>query len=72
MKCQKSAKNARLNFPEHNVTSSDCLFCSNNSPEHKDSSFMIINDSENQQILTFKRLNQEFFLLFYLKNDWNN
>ncbi len=33
---------------------------------------MIINDTENKQILTFKRLNQRFFLLFYFKNDWNN
>ncbi len=32
---------------------------------------MIIDDPEKKQILTFKRQNQQFFVLFYLKNDWN-
>ncbi len=68
LKYQKSAKNAYLNFSEQNVTSSNGFFCPNNSPKHKESSFFI-NDSEKQQILTFKRLNQQFFKLFYLKND---
>ncbi len=30
---------------------------------------MVINDAEKQQILTFKWLNQQFFLLIYMKND---
>ncbi len=42
MKCQRSAKNVRLNFPEPVVVSSDCFFCPNNNLKHKDSSFMII------------------------------
>ncbi len=71
-KCHKSAENAHLNFPEPSVTSSDFFFCPNSSPKHKDSSFMIMNDTETQQILTFKTLNQQFFLLFYLKNAWKN
>ncbi len=72
MKCQKSAKNAHLSFPEPSVTCSDCFFCPNNSPKHEDSSFIFISDTEKQQILTFKRLNQQFFLLFNSKNDLNN
>ncbi len=65
VKCQKTAKNAHLNFAEPNVTSSNRFFCPN-SPKHKDS-FSLINDTEKQQILTFKTLNQKFFLIFYLK-----
>ncbi len=61
-------KNAHLNFPEPSVTSSHCFFCPNNSPKHKDSSFIIRKETEKQQILTCQRLNQQFFLLFYLKN----
>ncbi len=61
VKYQKNAKNAHLNFPESNVTSSFCFFCPNNSPKHEDSSFIFINDAEKQQILTFKTLNQQFF-----------
>ncbi len=53
-----------LNFPEPDVTSLNCFFCPNNSPKHTNSSFMIINITEKQQIFTFMRLNQEFFLLF--------
>ncbi len=30
-----------------------------------------MDDTEKQQILPFKRLNQQFFLL-YLKNDWKD
>ncbi len=39
---------------------------------HKDFSFIFINDTEKQQILTFKTLNHQVFLLFYLKNDWTD
>ncbi len=56
MKREKSAKNAHLNFPEPNVTSSYGFFCPN-SPKHEDSSFILINDTEKQEILTFKSLN---------------
>ncbi len=63
VKCQKGVKNAHLNFPEPDVTSSDCFFCSNNNPKHKDS-FIFIYDSEKQQILTFETLIRQFFLLF--------
>ncbi len=48
------------------------FLCPNNSPKHKDSSFIFINDIKKHQILTFKTPNQQFFLLFYLKNDWND
>ncbi len=72
MKSQKSAKNAHFNFSKHNVTSSVCFFRPNNSPKHKDSSSMIRNDAEKKEIFTFTGLKQEFFLLFYLRNDWNN
>ncbi len=51
--------------------SNKCEKSPNNSPKHKDSLFIIINNTENKQILTFERLNQWFFLL-YLKNDWND
>ncbi len=67
MKCQKNVKKAHLTFPEPNVMSSYCFFCPNNSPKYKDSSFIIIIDKEKQQILTIKILNQQLFLLFYLK-----
>ncbi len=59
----KSVKNAPLNFPEPKVTSSDCFFCQNNGPKYKKSSFFIIKDTEKQQILTWKRLNLQSFLL---------
>ncbi len=72
MKCLKSAKNAHLNIPEFKVTSSNCFFRQTNSPKQKGSSFMVINDKEKQKIFTFKRLNQEFVLLLYLKNDFND
>ncbi len=57
-------RNAHLNFPESSVTPSNCFFCPNNSPTHKDSSFIAINNTKTQQILTFERLNQQFFFLF--------
>ncbi len=66
MQFQQSAKNAHVNFPEPNVMSSD------NSLRHKDGSYIFMNDTEKQQILTFKRLNQQFFSLLYLKNDGIN
>ncbi len=34
-KCQKSGKNAHLNFPALNVMSSDCVLCPNSSPKAK-------------------------------------
>ncbi len=68
MKCQKCVRHAPLNFLEPNVTSSDCSF-PNSSPKHKDTSFMSINDTEKQHILTVKRLNQQFFVLFNVEND---
>ncbi len=71
MKCQKSVKNVYLNFPEPNVMSSDFFLCPN-SPKHRDSSFIIINNTEKQQILTLKSPNQQFFLIIYLRNDWND
>ncbi len=46
MKCQKSATNANLNFPEPNETSSHCFFCPNNSPKHKNSVFIFINNTD--------------------------
>ncbi len=45
MECQKRAKNAHPNFAEPNVMSSHCAFCPNNSPKHKDSTFIIVNDT---------------------------
>ncbi len=33
--CQKSAKNAQINFPQPNVMYSNCLFRPNSSPKHK-------------------------------------
>ncbi len=38
-KCQRSVKNANHNFPEPIVMSLNSVFCPNNSPKHKDSSF---------------------------------
>ncbi len=68
MKCHKSVKNAHPNFPERNVTSSYASFVQTKT-QNTDSSFIIISATEKQQILTIKRLNQQFFSLFYLKND---
>ncbi len=62
MKCWESVKNAHLIFPEP-----DGFFCPNSSEKHKDS-FMIRNKTEMQQIVSFKRLNQQFFSRFSLKN----
>ncbi len=70
--CQYSVKNAVLNFPEPwaiSEASSDCFFKPNNCPKHEDSSFVIMDDTDKLQILTFKRLNQQFFLHNHLKND---
>ncbi len=71
VKCQKNVENAHLNFPEPNVMFSNSFVCPNNSPKHKES-FFFKNDTKKQQLLTFKTLNQQFFLLFYMKNDRNN
>ncbi len=60
MKCQKSAKNAHLNVIE---TSTNCFLCPN-SPKHtQKNSFILMNYTEKQQILTFKTLNQQKLLL---------
>ncbi len=48
------------------------LLLSNNSPKHKNSSFIIINDPEKQEKVTIRRLNMGFVSLFRLKNDWYN
>ncbi len=73
---KKVGKHGHLDFPEPNTMSSDCFFCSNNSPKtpqkHKNSSFTFLNDTEKQQIIIFKKLNQQFCLLFYLKNVWKD
>ncbi len=66
----KCAKNTQLHFPEPNVTSSNCFFCPNNGPKHKESSFVMINDTEKQQIVTFQKLNQQFFT--FLLTKWND
>ncbi len=39
--------------------------------QNTETSLIIISVTEKQQILTFKKLNQQFILLFYLKNDLN-
>ncbi len=59
----KNVKNAYLAFQKSNVTSSQCFFGANNSPKHKDSSFTVVNDTEKQQVVTFKKLNLQFFYL---------
>ncbi len=69
---KKVWKNAHHSFPKPNVTSSNYFFWPNSSPKHKDSSFMMINDTEKQQILTLKRLNQKLILPFYLKTETIN
>ncbi len=66
MKCQKSAKHAHLKFPEQNLTPSNC-FCYKNSPKHKNSSFIFINDTEKLQTLAFKMLNQHSSDIFIRK-----
>lgn len=35
------------------------FFCATNSPEHKDSSFTVINDNEQQLMPTFNKLEPE-------------
>ncbi len=69
MKCQKGVTNANLNIPEPSVMSSGFFFCPNSSTKLKDSSFIFTDVSKKQQILTFESLNQQFQLLFYLKNN---
>ncbi len=65
MKYQKSVKNANLNSPEPNMTSLNCFFWPNNSLKHKDSSFIIINNTEKQQILTLQRQNSNPFYFIW-------
>ncbi len=68
MEGQKNA-NANVNAKNAhhpNVTSSDCFFCPNKSPKHKDSSFIFMNDTEKQQILTFKTLNQQVYFKSFI------
>lgn len=48
-----------------------CLLCPTRSPKPKDSSFTLINDKEQQQILTFMKLEPANLWHFCLKNDWN-
>ena len=45
--------------------SSDCSFCSTNSPKPKDSSFTIIKEKEKQQILTFKKIELVKWLIWW-------
>ena len=52
--CQESAKGPK-------VKSSNCLFRPTNSPKPRDSSFIVINDKEKQQIITFKMCDQQMF-----------
>ncbi len=65
----KSVKNSHLYFyfAEPSVMSRNS-FCCPNGPKHKDFAFLIISDTEKQQILTFERLNQQLLLRFYQKN----
>lgn len=49
-------RNAHHNFPDPKVTSSNSLFCNTRSPKAQESLFVIINDKEEQQNLTFERL----------------
>ncbi len=43
----------------------EIVSCPNNSLKHKDSSFILMNDTEKQQILTIKRLNQ-YYIYFII------
>ncbi len=63
----KSVKNVHLGFSEPSVTSSECFFFwSKQQPEkHKDFIFFIVSDTEKQQNLNIKQLNQQYFLLIY-------
>ena len=47
------------------------LLCPTRSPKSKDSSFTVRNDKEQQQILTFMKLEPANLWHFCLKNDWN-
>ncbi len=71
MKCEKSAKNAHLNFPEQMLRLQIVSFVQT-AQKHKDSSFIFINETEKQEIFTFKTLNQQQFSSFYLKIGWND
>lgn len=51
-----SEENVHYVFLEPKVTSPTCLFCLTKSLNAKDIQFSIIYDTENQQILTFKKL----------------
>lgn len=46
----------KFNSPESKITSSNWFFCPTSSPKHKNSTFILRNDKETQQILTFKLL----------------
>ncbi len=48
------------------MKSSNSFFCPNNSLKYKDS-FIFIKDTKKQQMLTFKILHQQFFLLLFEK-----
>ena len=66
------SKMPKKTFPETQVTSSHCFFCQTNNPKPKESSFNVRNDQEEQQILTFNKLEPEHFWHFCLKYDWND
>ncbi len=69
MNCQKGAKNLHLNFPRAQCDIFKLLLLSKQQPKTQRLLIYYHEDTEKQQIFTFKRLNYELFLLFYLKND---
>ncbi len=61
-------RNVHLNLPEPSVTSSNGFCWPNDSPKHKNSSVIILNDTEKRQSVKFRKLSQQYFWLFCLKN----
>ncbi len=59
-------------FPRAQFDVFRLLFLPKQQPKHRYSSFIIINNTKKQQILTFKRINQQFFLLSYSKDETIN
>ncbi len=64
---QRFTQQQLLNSLTHSLT--HLLLLSKQQPKHKDSSFIIINDTEKQQIITFKRPKPAILFTFSFKND---
>ncbi len=64
VKCQKIAKSARHNIPEHLSTYLNCLFYLTNNPKPKDFQFTNMEDLKNSKYTHLQSWNQWFWRTF--------